>query len=167
MLAPKREGHRNQRRKSTARSRSPIARSAVSELWGNKRASAGTARSLRGRQQRPMHAGAVVLTLALGSYAAMVTLMWLTFARTGEGLFVMLVVTLVFAAFAAVPLITFQLARRDTATEPISFREYLARPMDTLTGRLKGRAALVQIIVVPALLTLCLIGIAIAVALAH
>ena len=36
----------------------------------------------------------MVLTLTLGFYAAMVALMWPTFARTGEGLFVMLVVTL-------------------------------------------------------------------------
>ena len=39
--------------------------------------------------------------------------------------------------------------------------------MDTLTGPLEVRAALVQIIVVPTLLTLCLVGIAIAVALAR
>jgi hypothetical protein len=39
--------------------------------------------------------------------------------------------------------------------------------MDTLTGPLNARAALVQIMVVPALLTLCLVGIAIALALAR
>jgi hypothetical protein len=167
MLAPKREGHRDQRRQSTARNRSPTARSAVRELWRKKRVSADTARSLRGRQHRPMRAGVAVPTLALGSYAAMVALMWFTFARTGEGLFVMLVVTLVFATFAVVPLLIFRLARRDIAIEPMPFREYLARSMDTLSGRLEGRAALVQIIGVPALLTLCLLGIAIAVALAH
>ena len=79
----------------------------------------------------------------------------------------MLVVTLVFATFAVVPLIIFRLARRDTTIKPVSFRQYLKRSMDTLTGRLEGRAALVQIILVPALLTLCLVGIAVAVALAR
>jgi type IV secretory pathway VirB2 component (pilin) len=69
---------------------------------------------------------------------------------------------LVFAAFAVVPLIILRLANRDAGAEPVSFREYLERGMDTLTGPLSGRAALVQIIVVPALLTLCLVGIAIA-----
>ena len=43
----------------------------------------------------------------------------------------------------------------------------LGRSMDTLTGPLSGRAALVQIIVVPALLMLCLVGIAVALALAR
>ena len=57
--------------------------------------------------------------------------------------------TLVFAAFAVVPLIILRLARRDAATEPVSFREYFERGMDTLTGPMNGCAALVQIIVVP------------------
>jgi hypothetical protein len=139
----------------------------VGELRRKKAHSADAAASMRRRQRPQMRAGVVVPTLTLGSYAAMVALMWLTFARTGEGLFVMLVVTLVFATFAAVPLLIFLLARGDTAIEPVSFREYLARSMDTLTGRLQGRAALVQIIGVPTLLTLCLVGIAIAVALAR
>jgi EamA domain-containing membrane protein RarD len=167
MLAPKREGHRDRRRKSATRSRLPTARSAVVELWRKRGDPADASTSMRRRQRRPMRAGVMVSTLALGSYAAMVGLMWLTFARTGEGLFVMLVVSLVFATFAVVPLIVFRLARRDIAIDPLSFRQYLERSMDTLTGRLEGRAALVQIIGVPALLTLCLVGIAIAVALAR
>jgi type IV secretory pathway VirB2 component (pilin) len=103
----------------------------------------------------------------VGFYGAMVALMWLTFARTGEGALFMLIVTLVFAAFAAVPLLTLRLGRREAAAKPVSFREYLGQSIDTLTGPLSGRAALVQIIVVPVLLTLCLVGIAVALALAR
>jgi type IV secretory pathway VirB2 component (pilin) len=112
-----------------------------------------------------VHSGAVALLV--GFYGAMVALMWLTFARTGEGALFMLIVTLVFAAFAAVPLLTLRLGRREAAAKPVSFREYLGQSIDTLTGPLSGRAALVQIIVVPVLLTLCLVGIAVALALAR
>ena len=112
-----------------------------------------------------VHSGAVALLL--GFYGAMVGLMWLIFARTGEGALFMLIVTLVFTAFAAVPLLTLRLGRREAAAKPVSFREYLEQSIDTLTGPLSGRAALVQIIVVPVLLTLCLVGIAVALALAR
>jgi type IV secretory pathway VirB2 component (pilin) len=108
-----------------------------------------------------------VLALVLGLYAAMVGLTWLAFARIGEDVAVLLVVTLVFATFVVVPLVILRLGREDEAGQSVSFREFLDRGMDTLTGPLGGRAALVQIIVVPALLTLCLIGIAIALALAR
>ena len=165
MLAQKRERHRDRRRKSTSRSTTPTARRPVAELWREEEPSAAAPKPASGPRPRDVHAGG--LALALGFYAAMVALMWLTFARTGEGTFVLIVVTLVFAAFAVVPLIILRLARRDAAAEPVSFREYLARGMDTLTGPMSGRAALVQIIVVPALLTLCLVGIAIALALAR
>jgi hypothetical protein len=108
-----------------------------------------------------------VLALVLGFYAAMVGLMWLAFARIGEDAAVLLVVTLVFVTFAVVPLILLRLGREEEVGTSISFREFLDAEMDTLTGPLGGRAALVQIIVVPALLTLCLIGIAVALTLAR
>ena len=40
----------------------------------------------------------------------------------------------------------------------MSLREYLDAPTDTLTGPLGGRAARAQIVVVPSLLALCMIG---------
>jgi type IV secretory pathway VirB2 component (pilin) len=164
-LAQQGDRHRDRRRKSSGRSRSPTARRTVAELRREEgRSTAAPTRPSRSRP-REVHSGA--LALLLGFYGAMVALMWLTFARTGEGAFVMLVVTLVFAAFAVVPLVILRLGRRDAAAKPVSFRKYLERSMDTLTGPLTGRAALVQIIVVPALLTLCLVGIAVALALAR
>jgi hypothetical protein len=167
MLAKKREQHRDWRRKSTQRSRSPIARRAAVKLWRNKAGAAAAPPSASRRRPREVRPGVLGLALGLGSYAAMVALMWLTFARSGEGAFVMLVATLVFASFIVVPLIILQLARRESAAAPAPLREYLGRRMDTLTGPLESRAALVQIIVVPALLTLCLIGIDVALMLAR
>jgi uncharacterized membrane protein len=79
-----------------------------------------------------------VLALVLGFYAAMVGLMWLAFARIGEDAAVLLVVTLVFVTFAVVPLIILRLARQDEAGQYVSFREFLDREMDTLTGPLAG-----------------------------
>ena len=167
MLAPKRERRRDRRRTSTKRRPSPSARGAVAKLWRQAERAAAAPMPASRLRPRGVRGGVLVLALALGSYAAMVALMWLTFARTGEGLFVMLIVTLVFAAFVALPLTLLRLARRESAAEPASPREYLERSTDTLTGPLNGRAALVQIIVVPALLTLCFAGIAIALALAR
>jgi type IV secretory pathway VirB2 component (pilin) len=167
MLAPKRERRRDRRRTSTKRRPSPTARGAVAKLWRQAERAAAAPMPASSLRSRGVRAGVLVLALALGSYAAMVALMWLTFARTGEGLFVMLIVTLVFAAFVAVPLILLGLARRESAAKPASLREYLERSTGTFTGPLNGRAALVQIIVVPALLTLCIAGIAIALALAR
>jgi type IV secretory pathway VirB2 component (pilin) len=167
MLTPKREGHGDRRSKSTSRSASAAVRRPVAERWrGEKRFRAARAAASRPRPRR-VHGAVLVLAVAVGSYAVMLGLMWLTFARTGEGTFVMLVVSLVFASFAVVPLIIRRLARQDAAAESRSLREYLVQSMDTLTGPLNARAALVQIVVVPALLTLCLAGIAIAMALAR
>jgi hypothetical protein len=39
---------------------------------------------MRRREPRPIRAGVMVLTLTLGFYAAMVALMWLTFARMAK-----------------------------------------------------------------------------------
>jgi type IV secretory pathway VirB2 component (pilin) len=163
MLAQKREQHRDRRRKSTESRTSPSARWAAAKLWRKKPESVVTSRQ-RPREVRP---GVLGLALGLGSYVAMVALMWVSFARSGEGAFVMLVATFVFASFIAVPLIILRLARRESAAKPAPLRAYLGRTMDTLTGPLESRAALVQIIVVPALLTLCLVGIDIALALAR
>jgi type IV secretory pathway VirB2 component (pilin) len=164
MLAKKREQHRDRRRKSTERSKSTTARRVATKLWRKKPEFAATSPSRR--RPREVRPGVLGLALGLGSYAVMVALMWVSFARSGEGAFVMLVATFVFASFIAVPLIILRLARRESA-KPAPLRAYLGRTMDTLTGPLESRAALVQIIVVPALLTLCLVGIDIALALAR
>ena len=166
MLASKRKQHGGSPRKSTSSSVSPNGRQAAAELWQKEERSAAAppATSRRPRAVRPE---VLVLALALGSYAAMVALMWFDFARTRQGDFVMLIVTLVFATFIIVPLILLRLARRESAGAPAPLREYLERTTDTLTGPLGSRAALVQIMVVPALLMLCLVGISIALALAR
>jgi type IV secretory pathway VirB2 component (pilin) len=166
MLAKKREQHRDWRRKSTKRSTSRIAPRATARLW-RKKAEAAAATAPSRRRSREVRPAVLGLALGLGSYAAMVALMWLTFARSGEGELVMLIATLIFASFIVVPLIVLHLARRESAEEAAPLREYLERTIDTLTGPLEGRAALVQIIVVPALLTFCLVGIDVALTLAR
>jgi hypothetical protein len=121
MLAPKREGHGERRGKSTNRRTSPTVRRPVAERWREEKPPrAARAPASRPRPRR-VQGAVLVLALAVGSYAAMVALMWLTFARTGEGAFVMLVVTLVFASFAAVPVIILRLARQDELPSPARF----------------------------------------------
>ena len=167
MLASKRKQHGGSPRKSTSSSVSPNGRQAAAELWQKEERSAAAPPATSRRRPRAVRPEVLVLALALGSYAAMVALMWLDFARTPQGDFVMLIVTLVFATFIIVPLILLRLARRELAGAPAPLREYLERTTDTLTGPLGSRAALVQIMVVPALLMLCLVGISIALALAR
>jgi hypothetical protein len=167
MLAPKREQQRDPRHETTSRSTSATARRAAAERWRQRERPAAGAPSASRRRLRAPRPEVLVFALALGSYAAMVALMWLTFARTGEGEFVLLIATLVYSSFIVVPLIILRLARRESPAKPSSLRGYLKRTTDTLTGPLESRAALVQIIVVPVLLTLCLAGIAIALALAR
>jgi type IV secretory pathway VirB2 component (pilin) len=166
MLASKRKQHGGSPRKSTS-SVSPNGPQAAAELWQKEERSAAAPPATSRRRPRAVRPEVLVLALALGSYAAMVALMWLDFARTRQGDFVMLIVTLVFATFIIVPLILLRLARRESAGAPAPLREYLERTTDTLTGPLGSRAALVQIMVVPALLMLCLVGISIALALAR
>jgi hypothetical protein len=108
-----------------------------------------------------------ILALTAGFYATMLLLMWLIFAWSGQGVFVMLVATLVVGAFATLPAIVKLLASRRSGRKPATLHDYATGGMDTHTGPLSGRAALVQIVVVPALLTLCLVGMWIALALAR
>jgi type IV secretory pathway VirB2 component (pilin) len=167
MLTLKRKQHGGPPRKSTSSSVSPNGRQAAAGLWQEDERSAASPAAPSRRRSRAVRPEVLVLGLALGSYAAMVALMWFDFARTRQGDFVMLIATLVFATFVIVPLILLRLARRDTAGAPTPLREYLERTTDTLTGPLGSRAALVQIMVVPALLMVCLVGISIALALAR
>lgn len=177
MSAPKSKERRDLRHECTDTSAPPRGREAPAQLSPRKGKSAPpsprtapiepSSSSPSGRRPSKLNPDILVLALALGSFAAMVGLMWLTFGRTVEGAFVMLIATLVYAAFIVVPLILLRLARREPAGGAASLRDYLHRTMDTRTGPLESRAALVQIVAVPVLLTLCVAGIDVALSMAR
>jgi len=83
-------------------------------------------------------------------YAAIIAAFALTMGKGGEASFMIAISALYVAIFLGVPRI-FLAVEGDTSHRP-SWREFLSRGMDTQTGRMSGRAALVQIMIVPVLL---------------
>jgi hypothetical protein len=80
--------------------------------------------------------------------------------RSTEASFMIVVSGLYVAIFFAIPRI-FLRVERDPSRRP-DLARFMAEGMDTLTGRMSGAAALVQIYVVPVLLTLGILVIGLA-----
>jgi hypothetical protein len=81
-------------------------------------------------------------------------------ARNAESAFVISIAALFLVAFLSVPRI-FLAIEPETARRP-SMSAFLERGMQTATGHLSGRGALVQMLVVPVLLSLGVLAIGIA-----
>lgn len=96
----------------------------------------------------------------VGVYAALVGILFLTMARGAEATFMIAVSGLYVAIFLAVPRLFFAV-EADPSRRP-DLAAFLARGIDTWTGHLSGGAALVQILLVPVLLTACLLAIGLA-----
>ena len=86
----------------------------------------------------------------VGIYAAIIAAFALTMAKGGQASFMIAISALYVTIFLAVPRI-FLAVEGDASRRP-SWREFLSRGMATQTGHMSGRAALVQILIVPALL---------------
>jgi len=93
---------------------------------------------------------AAVGKLIVGLYAAIIAAFALTMAKGGQASFMIAISALYVTIFLAVPRI-FLAVEADGSPRP-SWREFLLRGMATQTGHLSGRAALVQILIVPVLL---------------
>lgn len=103
---------------------------------------------------------AAVGRMIVGGYAALVAIFFLTMARTPEAAFAIVVSALYVAIFLAVPRL-FLKVEADRSRRP-GLAEFLDLGLDTWTGRIGGAAALVQILVVPALVGAGLLAIGIA-----
>lgn len=87
-----------------------------------------------------------------GTWAALVVTYWAIFGAQLESGFMIAVSTIVFLACAGVPLIMLgQMTPK--AGETPGFREFLAGEVETLTGRMGGVSALVQVMIIPVALT--------------
>jgi hypothetical protein len=95
---------------------------------------------------------AAVGGLVVGSYAALIGVFFAFFARSPVALFSIVICAFFAAMFFAVPRI-FLAVEADPARRP-SLAEFRYKGMDILTGHSGGRDAIVQMIVVPVLLTL-------------
>ena len=100
--------------------------------------------------------------LLFGSYLALVGALALATAGPGESRFILVIAALFVVAF-------FTVARFIFAVEPQAGRrpaieQFLARGLDTYTGHCSGGAAIVQMFIVPVLLTLGMLAIALLIA---
>ncbi|HZG45413.1 MAG TPA: hypothetical protein VEZ41_03980 [Allosphingosinicella sp.] len=88
--------------------------------------------------------------MIVGIYAGIIGAFAVSMAKGGEASFAIAISALYVAIFLAVPRIFFAI-ESDNSRRP-SWSEFLSRGMNTQTGHMSGRAALAQILIVPALL---------------
>jgi ABC-type amino acid transport system permease subunit len=94
----------------------------------------------------PVAVGRTIVGIYIGIIAAFA----LTMAKGGQASFMISISAFYVAIFLTVPRL-FLAVEADESRRP-SWREFLSRGMDTQTGHTSGRAALVQILIVPVLL---------------
>jgi hypothetical protein len=106
----------------------------------------------------------VVIELAIGAALWFVAIVWLAFAKGVETDFLLVVITLFFAFFFGLFLLTASYGLHDPRWElpSTTFREFLTSRVSTATGTMRGRDVLIEIMVLPLSLALAatLIGIA-------
>lgn len=110
-----------------------------------------------------LHAGVFVLMLL--AWAWMLAAFWFTFGSQLEGGFMVAISTVYVLMYFGVPAVMIKTARKHSPHLPDrrSFGDFLRGYVQTATGRMEGREALVQILLVPVGLALCISGIAVAV----
>lgn len=100
--------------------------------------------------------------LIAGSYAALIAALFIAAAGSRESVFAITICALFVAIFFTIPRLMFR-AEADKSVRP-SLERFMREGMDTLTGHSSGTGALVQMLVVPVLLTIGVLVIAIAAA---
>ena len=105
---------------------------------------------------------AAVGGLIVASYAGLIAALAIATVGSGESIFVIVVAALFAVAFFTVPRIFFAIERDSGARA--SFDDFLRKGMNTFTGHNSGKAALVQMLIVPVLLTLGVLAIGITIA---
>ena len=96
------------------------------------------------------------------TYLALVGALAVATAGPGESRFMLVIAALFVVAFFTVPRLI--LAQEPTDSPRITLDRFLARGLDTYTGHCSGGAALVQMFVVPVLLTFGILLIALVIA---
>ena len=105
---------------------------------------------------------AAVGGLIAASYAGLIAALAVATIGSAESIFVIVIVALFVVAFFTVPRIFFAV-ERDSGVRA-SFDDFLNKGMDTLTGHNSGKAALVQMLIVPIMLTLGVLAMGITIA---
>jgi hypothetical protein len=101
-----------------------------------------------------------VFGLLVGAYGAMLLALWLIFVSDVETLVTLAVCTVYFAMFFGVPLAMY---RVQSKAQPVraagTLSEFLRGELETYGGRISGWGAAIQVLVVPAPITLGIIAI--------
>jgi hypothetical protein len=97
--------------------------------------------------------------LIVAAFAGLLGVFFAFFARSPEALFAITICAFFVATFFTVPRL-FLAVEADPSRRP-TLDAFLAKGLDTLTGRSSGRDALVQMLIVPVFLTLGLLAIGI------
>ena len=105
---------------------------------------------------------AAVGGLIAASYAGLIVALAVATVGSAESIFVIVIAALFVIAFFTVPRIFFAV-ERDSGVRA-SFDDFLNKGMDTFTGHNSGKAALVQMLVVPVLLTFAVLAMGVAIA---
>ena len=105
---------------------------------------------------------AAVGGLIAASYAGLIAALAVATIGSAESIFVIVIAALFVVAFFTVPRIFFAV-ERDSGVRA-SFDDFLNKGMDTLTGHNSGKAALVQMLIVPIMLTLGVLAMGITIA---
>lgn len=106
---------------------------------------------------------AAVGGLIRASYAGLIVALAVATAASAQSIFVILISGLFVIVFFAVPRIFFAVEQGNGARA--SLDDFLANGMNTLTGHNSGKAALVQMLVVPIMLTVGVLAMGITIAL--
>jgi hypothetical protein len=105
---------------------------------------------------------AAVGGLLAASYAGLIVALAVATADSSESIFTIAIAALFVVIFFSVPRIFF--AVEPDSSPRTSFDAFLHEGMDTFTGHNSGRAALVQMLIVPLLLTLAILAMGIIIA---
>jgi hypothetical protein len=102
-----------------------------------------------------------VFGLLIGAYGSMLLALWLIFVSNVETLVALAVCTVYFAMFFGVPLAMY---RVQSKAQPVraaggTLSEFLRGELETYGGRISGWGAAIQVLVVPAPITLGIVAI--------
>jgi len=100
--------------------------------------------------------GGVFKTFA-GINVAILGVFWMTFQNDAEALFMVAISGVYLAAYLATPYLMSRIGRID-APQKKPFHDFLNEPFETWTGVLKGREALLQVLLIPIAILIAVAG---------
>ena len=102
-----------------------------------------------------------VFRLFTGLFAVVLTAFYLTFHHDAETVFMIVVCALYGVMYFGTPVILSRIAREQTRQR---WSQFLSERISVSTGSIMGRTALLQICIIPAALTVCVIGVCVIIA---